>query len=73
MDRFYQLGGVTAAGILSLGAANDLTSWAWLVIAAQVAVYALLRKQDQSKTNSVPVLSPVRRPVRRTVPRSPRY
>jgi hypothetical protein len=42
--------------------------WAWLLIAAELGIRMLLRKEAQKQIKSVPVLSNARRPLRRATP-----
>jgi hypothetical protein len=68
MERLYYLGGAAGAGILSFASVDNPMIWAWLLIAAQVAACALLRKQSESQAKPVPVPSRERRPIRRAPP-----
>jgi hypothetical protein len=77
MEWTYHLGGAAGAGILSVAPVNDLMTWdlmiwAWLLIAAEVAVWTLLRKEAQKQVKSVPVLSNTRRPRSRATPHASR-
>jgi hypothetical protein len=68
MKRICYLGGAAGASVLSVASINDLMIWAWLLIAAEVAICALLRKEAQRQIKSVSVLSNARRPTRRAAP-----
>jgi len=64
MEWICHLGGSAGANIFSVASVDDFIMWAWLLIAAEMAVCTLLRKEARP-TNSVPVLSNPRRPIRR--------
>jgi len=68
MERIFCIGGAAGASILAIAPVNDLMIWAWLLMAAELGVRMLLRKEAQKQIKSVPVLSNARRPLRRATP-----
>ncbi len=68
MERICCIGGAAGASILSVASVNDLMVWAWLLMAAELGIRMLLRKEVQKQIKSVPVLSNARRPLRRATP-----
>jgi len=69
MERIFYLGGAAGASILAVASVNDLMIWAWLLIAAELGVWMLLRKEAQKQIKSVLVLAWPRRPIRHLTPR----
>ena len=68
MERICCIGGAAGASILAVASVDDLMIWAWLLMAAELGVWMLLRKEAQKQIKSVPVLSNPRRPLRRATP-----
>ena len=56
MERICCIGGAAGASILAVASVDDLMIWAWLLIAAELAVWMLLREEVQKQIKSVPVL-----------------
>ena len=54
MERICCIGGAAGASILSVASVDDLMIWAWLLMAAELGVWMLLRKEAQKQIKSVP-------------------
>ena len=48
MEWICHLGGSAGANIFSVASVDDFIMWAWLLIAAEMAVCTLLRKEAQA-------------------------
>ena len=72
MERIFYLSGAAGASILAIAPVDDLMIWAWLLMAAELGVWMLLRKEAQKQIKSVPVFASPRRPIRRAIPNASR-